>query len=340
MRAFPVLIPLTALALASSIALAASAAAAVTTVTDCTAAPVSLFNGKTVIDLPGGDVVLRCALQPLPGTDGLAIAAASILVDGPLGGSVAASGSTLALSLEAEHGIEIRDAHVSADNNNGHATITAVGSVLVTAGSEIAAGDKLTIECTGPACPIQISGTNFAAHELRILAEGTVTIGASSNLTTHGPTDLLKISSADGDVLLASVITPAPASSTEATLQARALLEARAFCHCNDVSHDPNTLTTGVEGNLLIEAPNGRVDLTGVHAHAGEDIDITALTDAGMTAAAIDNCGPKTGKFTVVAATCGVGNATLLDDEPDAKPTLQCAVSGVATTLGSCSAQH
>jgi hypothetical protein len=51
----------------------------------------------------------------------------------------------------------------------------------------------------------------------------------------------------------------------------------------------------------------------------------------------MQNCGPKTGRVSVTAATCRVQNATLLDDDPDPAPSPACVVDGEASDLGTCS---
>ena len=56
--------------------------------------------------------------------------------------------------------------------------------------------------------------------------------------------------------------------------------------------------------------------------------------------ASVQNCGPKTGQVTVAGAACTVERATLLDDEPETQPTLNCALSGAAAQIGSCSARN
>jgi hypothetical protein len=63
---------------------------------------------------PGEPVVIRCALEELPGTDGVAVVGASIVIDGPAGGAVAAHASGPAVSLEATGTITIDAASVAA----------------------------------------------------------------------------------------------------------------------------------------------------------------------------------------------------------------------------------
>ena len=72
----------------------------------------------------------------------------------------------------------------------------------------------------------------------------------------------------------------------------------------------------------------------------GENATVTAGGTADVGEASVQNCGPKTGKVSVSAATCKIANATLLDDEPDLQPSLQCTVQGQATQLGSCDARR
>jgi len=56
--------------------------------------------------------------------------------------------------------------------------------------------------------------------------------------------------------------------------------------------------------------------------------------------ASVQNCGPKTGQVTIAGAACTVERATLLDDDPDPQPTLNCALCGAAAQIGGCSARN
>src|SRR5262245_6352796 len=78
---------------------AATAPAATITLTDCTAPPVKLIGKKTVVTVPGDDLVVRCALLPLNGQMRLDVTARPIFVDGANGGSIAAAGKGTAIAL-------------------------------------------------------------------------------------------------------------------------------------------------------------------------------------------------------------------------------------------------
>jgi hypothetical protein len=106
-----------------------------------------------------------------------------------------------------------------------------------------------------------------------------------------------------------------------------------AFCECNK---DVPEIETGIEGDLLVDAA-GQVDLRGAVVRVGEDLTVAAGGAADLGDASMQNCGPKTGRLRVTAATCRIQNATLLDDDPDPAPSLECAVEGEATDLGTCS---
>src|SRR4051794_1376452 len=70
---------------------------AATTITNCTVPPVTTFNGKTVLNLPGQDVILQCNLINLAGTDRVEVTVGSLVIDGPNGGGLSASGKGLAI---------------------------------------------------------------------------------------------------------------------------------------------------------------------------------------------------------------------------------------------------
>jgi hypothetical protein len=56
---------------------AAIAPAATVNLTDCTAAPVKLVGKKTVVNVPGDDLVIQCALLPLNGQSRIEVTARS-----------------------------------------------------------------------------------------------------------------------------------------------------------------------------------------------------------------------------------------------------------------------
>jgi hypothetical protein len=345
--------------LAAAMILSASAAhAATVNITNCTAAPVTKVGSKTIINAPGDDVVIKCPLMALTNTDKVAITANSITVDGGSTGSITAPGKGTALELTAAAGITIDSADVIAANPNGKMNITAGGNINVTSSSHLEAGDIMKVLCTGAGCSINVTNSAIDGSQIFITADGDVTMSPTSSITTHSPRDLIVIVSNHGNVLLAGVGLGLGTSCCAQALATCAnpnspdcpyaqngqiclptLSALQGFCAL-DCDQSPNTIVQGIEGNIIISAPAGKIDVHGMLIHAGESITFTALTDVNMTGAAIDNCGPKTGVFSVTSATCQVGGATLLDDDPESAPTLNCTVSGVATLLGTCSSKH
>ena len=324
--------------------------AATITLTNCTGAPLTTVNGKTVLNAPGMDVVIQCALMNLPGTERVEVTAGSITIDGPNGGSVSASGKGLAINLQATGAITIKDATVTAANSNGDAVIQAGGNIFVL-GSQLLAGQNLRVECTGASCTTTLDGTHADANQVRIIAVGDVTITPGSVITSHGPRDLIFIKSVNGDVNLGGGSTnpdelccpdleklclPKPGPNCPLPLQ---LNQGNLAQVCNACERPPVIIRTGPEGSLVIMASNGKIDLSNVQAHVGTDITITALGNIIFTGAKIENCGPKRGKFTASGAICVVSGAILQDDDPDTKPTLTCTLSGVPITIGTCSSQ-
>jgi hypothetical protein len=336
-----------------------SARAATVNVTDCTAAgPADVVNKKTVINLPNDDVIIQCALMSLPGSDQTQIIAKSIVIDGPNGGSVSSSGKGgNATLLQATGDITIDGASVVAADSNGNAVINAGGNILATAGSHLEAGDDVIVKCTGALCTVDIAQSTIVANRINVEGNGDVTVDPSSVLTTSCPRDEIKIVSNFGDVLLGGGVVgglgticcnavqaicsvspndPACPFAGGGTIELNDLQELSAFCA--DCQQEPNKLQTCVEGNVIILAPNGDIDLSNLIILVGESITITALGEINMTNATIKNCGKKTGVIVITSATCTVQNATIQDDVPEAGPTLNCAQSGVPALLGSCPA--
>ena len=91
---------------------------------------------------------------------------------------------------------------------------------------------------------------------------------------------------------------------------------------------------------MRIQAPLGDIDLRGTSVRAGENVDIVAADEILLGDASVQNCGPKTGKVSIAGTSCDVTGATLLDDEPEAAPTLACGVSGTPLQIGTCSARR
>lgn len=340
---------------------AAAAPAATVSLTDCTAPPVKLVGKKTVVNVPGDDLVIHCALLPLNGQSKIEVTARSIAVDGDQGGSVAAAGKGTAIKLLAlgvapdGRSIRIEGSNVTGANRNGDVEMESPGA-MEARGSGLQAGGLLRLRCTGTACPITLDDVTTASNDIDIDAQGTVTI-RSSHIATSSPIDRVDITSATGDVQITVAGPVAAQSRAAAGLVCRddvlALCpgpdcplpvtiaspeEAVAFCECEDPP--PTQIVTGIEGNVSIAAPQGDVDLRGTSVKAGEDVDIVAAGSVLLDDASVQNCGPKTGKVTVSGTACTVERATLLDDEPETQPTLNCTPSGTAIQIGSCSARN
>jgi hypothetical protein len=311
-------------------------------VEDCSGSPVRVVNRTTRVEAPGEPVVIRCALAELPGTDGVAVVGSSIVIDGPAGGAIAAHASGPAVSLEATGTITIDAASVAAHDRNGDVSIRAGAGIVATGTTALRAGELLQMTCSGSGCPIDLTAISAEANRLFILAQGDVTLNPRSVLTTHGPTDLIRIASATGDVLAGGgVPVNIPEEAEPGVLvgfRRAVLLEASAYCNCE--RQPPNKIVTGLEGNLEILAPNGAIDLTAAEVRVGENIDLTALSDVALVSALLQNCGPKKGHVRIAGATCKVASATVLDDDPDAAPALTCTVDGVPTTIGTCSSRN
>lgn len=339
------------------LAAASAASAAAVTVTDCAASPVAKVGKKTVVDRPADDVVFQCALLPLGGTTRVEVTARSVTVDGRNGGSIVSAGKGPAIELFAlgtgpdGRSVHIDGSNVTAANPNGDVTIDAAGAVEIR-DSGLQAGGDLRITCNGAGCPITLDDVTTGADDLIVAAQGTVTV-RSSTLATSSPLDRIDVSSATGDVVMADdatvrraagfvcrddVLARCPGPQCPLPVSIDSIDAAIAFCECEE---EPGTaIETGIEGNLRIAAPLGDIDLRGVTARVGENIDLVALGDVDMTAASISNCGPKTGRFQVASATCRIADATLLDDEDDAQPGLGCSASGTPVELGTCSARR
>jgi len=338
--------------------LSVATADAVTVVSDCSAAgPASVVNKITRLDLPGEDIVLQCALMALPGSDQTRINGASITVDGLNGGSVSSSGKGgQATALVATGSITIDQASIIAANSNGNAIIRAGGNVVVTSGSSISAGDRVEVSCSGPLCTIGIAAAALSGNEVRIEGDGDVTVSPATTITTSCPRDVIRIVSTNGDVnvgggqigALGTICCnavqavcsqnpndPACPFSSGGTIVLNDLQELGTFCA--DCQQAPNIFKTCTEGDIVILAPQGNIDVSNATLMSGEDLTLTARFDVAMQNANISNCGRKKGVIVITGATCNVNNATILDDDPDPAPTLNCGVTnGTAALLGTC----
>lgn len=339
--------------------LSATTAGAVTIVSDCSAAgPANVVNKITRLDLPGEDIVLQCALMALPGSDQTRISGKSITVDGPNGGSVSSSGKGgQATRLTATGDITIHQASIIAANSNGNTILDAGGNIGVTGGSAISAGDRVQISCTGPLCTISIAAAAINANQVRIEGDGDVTVSPATTINTTCPRDLIEIISRNGNVNIGggqigglgticcnavqavcsiNPNDPACPFSQGGKIVLNDLQELGAFCA--DCLQDPNILKTCVEGDISILAPQGSIDVSNATLMVGEGITLTALFDVNMENANLSNCGKKKGVIVITGATCNVNNATILDDDPELAPTLNCGVlNGTAALLGTCS---
>jgi hypothetical protein len=325
------------------------------TVTDCSAAPVMVVNKKTIINLPGDDVIIQCALSG----DEVQVTAQSIVVDGPNNGSVMSSkkGGQATL-LSATQDIVIDAAMVVAADSNANTVIEAGGNISITPGSKVTAGDDVRITCTGALCTIDIAGSQIAANKIGIEGNGDVTISPASILQTDCPRDEIKIVSNNGDVIVGGGVIGGLATicclSVQAVCSANPNDPACPFApggsgpivlndlqelslFCQDCVQAPNLLKTCVEGDVIILAPQGNIDVSNATIMVGEGVILSALLDVNMANANISNCGPKKGVIVVTSSTCNIDGATILDDDPDTGPTLNCTQSGTPTLLGTCS---
>jgi len=268
---------------------------AATTITNCSGPPITTFNGKTVLNLPGQDVILQCNLMGLPGTDRVEVTAGSLVVDGPNGGGLTASGKGLAINVLTTGALTIKNATVTAANSNGDAVLQAGGNIQ-TIGGQIQAGEGLRLECTGASCTVNVNGTHFDANDLRLIAVDDLIVSPGSIIMSHGPRDLIFLKSVSGDVLLGGgslnadqlccqdlldLCTPQPGANCPLPLQ---LNQQNLAPICNACEHPPVIIRGGPEGSLVIMASNGKVDLTAVQAKKiGTDITISALTTSSST---------------------------------------------------------
>lgn len=316
-------------------------------VEDCASAPVQVVNKTTVIDLPGEEVTLRCALTGIGRSQRVAIHARTITIDGPGGGSISADAKSNAITLQASETIHIDRASIAAENPNGDAKIIAAAGISITETSALRAGDILAFECTASDCEITLSGISAEANRIMITADGSITISPRSVLSTTAPTDLIRIVSTHGDVLAGGgipVTNQASARGTETPVvltgfDRAVMLAAAEFClGCEQPP--PNQITTSLEGGLDVQAPDGMIDLSAAEVTVGEAIALSAASDVRLAQASIQNCGPKRGKFRVTSTTCQIDEATLLDDDPDPEPQLSCSAEGTPTLLGTCSARR
>jgi len=278
-------------------------------VTDCTASPVKVQGSKTVLDVRPDDLVLACALEPLPGTDKILVRANKITVAGPAGG-ITAAGKGRSIELRADADITLTNAALDAANGNAKMRLTsetgfAINATILNVGDATRAGRELKIECRGADCPMTLSNSDLRANRVKASIQGTIT-GSLTTVSTTGPRDRISIRSVQGDVI---------------------------FCKVDLLGRN--------EGNVEVLA-FGNIDLTGGEYATGRYIDVRAgLGGAGsavLRAATLRNNFGKDGHITVAAAQgsgqVDIEDATLIDDD---KPT---TVNDVSTINGRELAPH
>lgn len=280
---FPVLLVLlVASGITAGIPLPAHAATVV--VTDCSAGGgqvVVVGSTTRIANAAGNDVIVRCGLEELAGTDGIRIEAHSIHVDGPGGGSIQSSG-TAGIVLQAgmnDNGtdcevagdfgasIEIEGAKLEDGNANGGIKLDACGdiSVDVVGGSQLSStGGTIRATCyedavnphTGQPCQILSDHASWSGNRILVEAEGDVTL-ICSEFQTIGPRDLQRVISHQGSVLAGSLAIEPPDPR----------------CICPELCS--NRFRGGIESNLDIEADDN-IDLDHACIEIAENIDILA----------------------------------------------------------------
>jgi hypothetical protein len=304
--------PATALAL---VLLAAPVRAAVVTVTDCVTDPHVVANpptSATRIEIGADDLVLNCALAPLPGTDRIVISAHDVTVQGPVGGITAASDGN-AIQITAGGTFTATNTSIESTATNGGMSITSAGdmrfenSTVDVGGSTT--GDDLRIECTGasPDCKIVAIDSTFESRLTFITAVGDIAFGRV-HLVSHSPRDYIRVTSTHGDVDF---------SGAGAGL---------ALCCAGGLPGGGNTVVTGNEGNLAITA-YGFVNLTFTNVLVAEFITVTSGSAPGLAPvpANIDLAGSsirndfgKEGDIVILAdeaqGTISIGGTVLVDD--------------------------
>jgi hypothetical protein len=268
--------------------------AATVTVTDCTASGPAIAKGKTtVLDVRPDDLVLQCALTPLPGTERILVRANKITIDGPAGG-ISSPFKGRSIDVRADADIVVRNAVLDAANGNARMRLRSVtgfdiDASVLTAGDVTRPGRELRIECSGDLCPLEFSDSTFEAGRIRMLIQGEI-LGDLSTIRTASPRDRILIRSFQSNVI---------------------------FCDV-DVLGD-------VEGRIDVLA-FGDIDLTASTLSIGRDINILAgLGGTGqvvMKNTTVRNDFGKPGDI-IVEAAGGAGQvdivgATIIDDDKPA----------------------
>src|SRR5262249_39147407 len=148
-------------------------------ITSCGGGDVKVSGSATVINLPAKDVVLRCALVELPGTNGIRINAHSIKVDGSAGGSITANGkSGIQLNAgaapavcDAGATIDVEAASVLDNNFNGGLKMTACGKIVF---NDATVKSNEVFQATSSAGGICSNGSALTGNQALLTAFGDI----------------------------------------------------------------------------------------------------------------------------------------------------------------------
>ncbi len=263
---------------------------ATVTITDCAAPPVQAAGNRTFIRAVGEDLVIQCALVPLPGTERIRILADQFKVEGPAG-SLAANGKGNAIDVRAMKDIVLENTSVENGNANGSIRLHArtgveITNSLISTGDGTRDGRRIEIRCTGNDCPLDISRSSFLGNQVKGRIRGRVT-AVNSSIITRGKRDRITIESQTSDVI--------------------------ACCDC---------FLGEIEGKIFIDA-DGEVDLSRSTLSTGQVIDIeSGKSGVGATTliqSTLSNDFGKKGDIKVLAAKGNDGieiqDATLIDDD-------------------------
>ncbi len=298
-------LPLAALLLGGPIALTPRVAPALT-ITDCTGDPALGVRAQTtVIDVRPDDLVVRCHLEPLPGTSRLVVYANDVTVAGPEG-TLDAPGKGVALLVMATGQVTLQNTSLEAANGNGTLRVLATSGLQVensvlAVGGETHDGREVRLQCSAPGCSLGLVRSNLKGNRVKLLVQGSIT-GSQTSIISTSPRDRIIILSAGGDV---------------------------------DLGACGNGVQGGNEGRVRIEA-FGNLDLRGTQVATGEDIRIRGGTGGSgsvtLAGATLRNDFGKPGDITVDAAD-GTGpidiqGATIIDDNRPAR------TNGIATLNG------
>jgi hypothetical protein len=280
-----------------------SGQAATVTVTDCTTAPVETRGRATVLDVRPDDLVLQCALAPLPGTQRILVRANDITVDGPAGG-ISSPFKGRSIDVRADGALTILNASLDGANSNARMRLRAAtgitidSSILSVRGAD-KPGRELRIECRGAGCVTNICASTLEAGRIRITGDGDI-IGDFSTLRSESPRDRIWVTSVEGNVL---------------------------FCGVQ--------MLGDVEGSIRVRAC-GDIDLTQGVLAIGRNIDIEAgLCGTGqviLNAASLRNDFGKKGDIEITAAggagQVDITGATLIDDDKSVSTTDVSEING------------